>query len=202
MRIITHFSVVGFCNTYVKAPDGSGDCVIIDPGHVDIDLVNLLVKENLTVRWVLLTHTHPAHCQGLGTLLKIWKPTVYCADPRLLDYPAERVYDGARLQLGQFPFTAIRMAGHSSDSIAWLSPHAVFSGDTLFSCRIPSTQSMTEQNLLLSSIERNLMPLDENCLLYPGHGPVSKIRIERMFNQDLARLRTIEPALRFWREEE
>jgi hypothetical protein len=36
------------------------------------------------------------------------------------------------------------------------------------------------------------MNLDENILLFPGHGTASKLRIERMFNHDLLQLGTIE----------
>ena len=36
-----------------------------------------------------------------------------------------------------------------------------------------------------SEIKEKLLTLDDNTLVFPGHGPLSKIRIEKMFNQDI-----------------
>lgn len=80
--------------------------------------------------------------------------------------------------------------------------HALFTGDTLLCGRIGSTPGYREQALLISSINQKLMTLDENILLFPGHGTASKLRIERMFNHDLLQLGKIETERQNWREDE
>jgi hydroxyacylglutathione hydrolase len=202
MRIFPHFSVVGFCNTYVVGPSEPGPCIIIDPGHIDEEIINLIVSHGYTVESVLVTHSHETHWSGLGTLLKIWNPTVYASTPSLYSFPVTKVEDYQKLEISGFTVEAIHVPGHSLDSMVYVIDHAIFSGDTLECGRIATTNGYMEQELLLNAVEERLMSMNENFLLFPGHGTISKLRIERMFNQDLLRLRTIERARSFWRDEE
>jgi glyoxylase-like metal-dependent hydrolase (beta-lactamase superfamily II) len=202
VKIFPHFSVVGFCNSYIIGGEEGGGCIMIDPGHIDEELISLLVSNHYVVQTVLLTHSHEAHVAGMGTLRKIYDPVVYAANPARYDFPVNRVEDDEVLSLCGFSVHAIHVPGHSLDSLAYLIDHAIFSGDTLEGGRIAATNGFMEQELLLSTIEKRLMTLDENFLLFPGHGSISKIRIERMFNQDLLKLRTIERARSLLRKEE
>ena len=202
MRIFTHFSVVGFCNTYFIGQEDGGPAILIDPGHIDNELISLIETNHYRIDTVLLTHNHEAHIQGLGTLRKIYSPTIYAGAANSFEYPVEKVHDDQILEICGFHVKALYVPGHSLDSFAYLIDHAIFSGDTLESGRIAATNGFMEQELLINTIESRLMTLNENFLLFPGHGTISKIRIERMFNQDLLRRRTIEKARSFWRSEE
>ena len=62
---------------------------------------------------------------------------------------------------------------------------ALFTGDTLQSGYISQTNALVEKELLIGEIKEKLLTLDDNTLVFPGHGPLSKIRIEKMFNQDI-----------------
>jgi len=202
MKIFPHFSVVGFCNSYIVGGEKGGGCIMIDPGHIDEELISLLVSNKYNVEAVFLTHCHEAHVAGMGTLRKIYSPAVYAANPVSYDYPVNPVKDNDTLSICGFTVKAIHVPGHSLDSMAYLIDHAIFSGDTLEGGRIAASNGFMEQELLINTIEERLMVLDENFLLFPGHGSISKIRIERMFNQDLLKLRTIERARSMWREDE
>lgn len=202
MKIYPHFSVVGFCNTYVVVPDGGGKAVVIDPGHVDLQLVELITRECTGIEAVLATHAHEAHTAGIGTLRKIWDFPIYAAQPNLLEpFDVRKVRDGQRLVLGRLPVEAILVPGHSMDSMVYVIDKAVFSGDTLEAARIAHTQGYLEQDLLVDMIERRIMSLDEHYLLFPGHGPISRLATERMFNKDLARLRKVSHVRDFWKQE-
>ena len=80
---------------------------------------------------------------------------------------------------------AISVPGHSMDSLVYRIDAALFTGDTLMAGTIGSTKSVIEKELLMRSIRAKLLHLPDNCLIYPGHGSLSKIRLEMMFNQDL-----------------
>lgn len=192
MKIFPHFSVVGFCNSYIVGREQGGGCIMIDPGHIDEELISLLVANRYMVEVVLVTHAHEAHVAGMGTLKKIYDPVVYAADPSRFDYPVQKVDDGEVLNLCGLTVRAIHVPGHSLDSMAYQIDHALFSGDTLEGGRLATTNGFMEQELLRNVVENRLMSLDENFLLFPGHGSISKLRIERMFNQDLLHLQTIE----------
>ena len=62
---------------------------------------------------------------------------------------------------------------------------ALFTGDTLLSGSIATTHSHIEKELLVHSICTRLLTLPDTAIIYPGHGALSKLRIEKMFNHDL-----------------
>ena len=202
MRIYQHFSVIGFCNTYLIGSKQGGDALLIDPGHVDIELINLIESNEFKIKHVLLTHRHAAHTNGLNTLLKIYRPTIYASVFSAYEYPVTAVQDHEVLKLGDLEVEVIHVPGHSLDSMVYKIDHAIFTGDTLMCGRIGSTTGYREQALLIQSIRQKIMSLDENILLFPGHGTPSKLRIERMFNHALLELGTIETERKNWREDE
>jgi glyoxylase-like metal-dependent hydrolase (beta-lactamase superfamily II) len=202
VRIYQHFSIVGFCNTYLVAPDVGNEAMIIDPGHVDIELINLIESNHFDLKYILLTHRHASHTEGVKTLLKIYDPIIFASAISIYEYPVSVVRDEETLTLCTLPVEVIHVPGHSLDSIVYKIDHALFSGDTLQCGRIGSTPGYREKAVLIKSIHQRLMTLDENILLFPGHGTPSKLRIERMFNTELMKLGPIESERARWRENE
>ncbi len=185
MKIFQHFSVVGFCNTYLIGPNDGGAAILIDPGHVDTELIELIEGHRYTIDHVLITHRHDAHVQGLGTLLKIYSPEVHAAAASIYDYQVTEVTDNQTLNLCGFDVDAIHVPGHSLDSMVFRIQRALFTGDVIMSGRIGSTPGIMERELLRKAIRKRILSLDENLLLFPGHGPPSTLKIEKMFNPEL-----------------
>ncbi|MBG0766271.1 MAG: MBL fold metallo-hydrolase [Spirochaetaceae bacterium] len=202
MNIYQHFSVVGFCNTYLVAREKGSEALLIDPGHVDTELINMIETNRYTLKHVLLTHRHPSHSEGLGTLKKIYNVEVHASAFSSYEFLYHPIEDAEVLNLCGLKIEVIHVPGHSLDSMAYRIDHALFTGDTLLCGRIGSTPGYREQALLISSINQKLMKLDENILIFPGHGSASKLRIERMFNHDLLQLGKIETERQNWREDE
>ncbi|MGB4406688.1 MAG: MBL fold metallo-hydrolase [Sphaerochaeta sp.] len=202
MRIYQHFSVVGFCNTYLISSSDGSDAILIDPGHVDTELIHLIESNKFKLKHVLLTHRHKAHTAGLGTLVKIYNPTIYASAFATYEYPIRTISDHQVLSLCNLEVEVIHVPGHSLDSLVFKIGHALFTGDTLMCGRVGSTDGYREQALLLRSIWKRLMTLDENILLFPGHGTASKLRIERMFNHQLLELGAVAKERQNWREDE
>jgi glyoxylase-like metal-dependent hydrolase (beta-lactamase superfamily II) len=193
---------VGFCNTYLVASKKHGEALLIDPGHVDLELINLIESNNYKLKHVLLTHRHLSHREGLGTLHKIYDISVHGSSFSSYDFAYQAVEDRQILNLCDMEIEVIHVPGHSLDSMVYKIDHALFTGDTLMCGRIGSTPGYREQTLLINSINQRLMGLDENSLIFPGHGTATKIRIERMFNHDLLQLGTIQTEREQWRDEE
>lgn len=185
MKIFFHFSVIGFSNTYLIGGD-SGDAILIDPGHMDLALLELIESNGYYIRHILLTHRHPSHTKGIGTLLKIYDASIYSyASFGMHSYPIHTIEDGQSLDLCGLKVDCMLVPGHSSDSLVYIIDRAMFTGDVLFSGRMGSTDSKLSQSLLQRSIREKLLPLDESMLMFPGHGAPSTLGIEKMFNEDL-----------------
>ncbi|MCK9547106.1 MAG: MBL fold metallo-hydrolase [Sphaerochaeta sp.] len=186
MNIYQHFSSLALCNTYLVANKENRQALLIDPGSVEIELVKLIEDHHFTLAHVLLTHGHLAHHEGLGTLRKIYDVEVWASEHSRFPFPFNRVCDGQTLTLCDLPIEAIHLPGHSLDSIVWRIGGALFSGDVLHSGWVGKSGGPSEERLLVNLIEKKLFCLDENTLLFGGHGSPSKLRIERLFNANLS----------------
>jgi hydroxyacylglutathione hydrolase len=182
MRLFNYFSVVHFSNCYLIGPDGPGEAVLIDAGVFDEGLLRLVEDNGLYIRYVLLTHVHHGHVNGLPTLQKVYEASVYAAEPERLEAPPTHVGEGNILHCGSFTFEVLETPGHSNDSVCFLTNGMLFTGDSLSAGSIGRTATGYERALLLSSIRKRILSLEEDVLIFPGHGPPTRLEIERRFN--------------------
>ena len=92
---------------------------------------------------------------------------------------------GAAVRVGSLLFEVLETPGHSVGGVCLLerSEKVLFSGDTLFAGAIGRTDHPGgDYDLLMKSIFTQLMALDGDTVVIPGHGPVSDIATERMTN--------------------
>lgn len=96
-----------------------------------------------------------------------------------------------RLELGRLRLEIIHTPGHSPGSVgirlhedsALGVPETVFSGDTLFQGSVGRTDLWgADGNLMFKMIRERLLTLDGDTRVCPGHGPESKIAIEKRGN--------------------
>lgn len=182
MKFFSLFSRHGFSNTYVIGPSGGGEAVLVDPGSFDAPLLRAIEDNHLTARWILVTHAHNSHIKGIRGLLKVYSAEIYANQPSVLDFPAHHVQEGDVLKLGEFTIRAIETPGHSIDSLCFIVGHLLFTGDTLAAGGIGTTRDGYARGLLLESIRRKLLPLGDEMLVFPGHGPPTKVGIEKLYN--------------------
>lgn len=182
MKFFSFFSPVGFSNSYLIGPDGGGDALLVDPGSFDAPLLEAVETNGLYVRAILLTHAHGSHTHAVGGLLKVYRATVYNNHPSILDFPARHVGDGDELPVGGVTVRVLETPGHSIDSVCYLAGHLLFTGDTLLAGGVGSTRSGYARGVLLSSIRRKVLGLPDPTLVFPGHGPPSRVGVERAHN--------------------
>ncbi len=182
MKFFSLFSPVGLSNAYLVGPDGGGDAVLIDPGVFDVPLLQAVEGNALRVRSILVTHAHNAHIAGIRALLKVYDARIYSNQPSVLDFPARHIADGQELALGELRVQVRETPGHSIDSVCFKIGGMLFTGDTISAGGIGDTRTGYARGVLLASIRRKLLVLDDSTLLFPGHGPPSTIGIERRFN--------------------
>jgi glyoxylase-like metal-dependent hydrolase (beta-lactamase superfamily II) len=176
------FSAPGTSNSYLLGPDDGGEAVLVDPGAFDTPLLQAVEGSRLTVRWILVTHAHSAHIRGIRTLLKIYDAEILACRPSVLDFPVRRIQDGDELALGQFRISVLETPGHSLDSVCFRMENLVFTGDTLTAGGIGVTRDGYARGLILASLRKKILPLPEETILFPGHGPPSRLWIEKGFN--------------------
>ncbi|MCF7943927.1 MAG: MBL fold metallo-hydrolase [Spirochaetia bacterium] len=185
MKIFFHFSVTGFSNSYLIGQEDGGDAILIDPGVMDIELLKLIEDNNYYIKYILLTHRHTAHIEGIKTIKKIYNAEIYANSMNILEQKVHTIGHNDVFKLAGISIKAIQVPGHSSDSLVYVIDKAMFTGDVLSSGKIGTTDSELSRSLLLRSIRERILPLDERMRIFPGHGSPTTLKAEKMFNPDI-----------------
>ncbi|HSN98468.1 MAG TPA: MBL fold metallo-hydrolase [Candidatus Nanopelagicales bacterium] len=190
-----------------------GEAVIIDPGcfsERERQAVLDYIEENkLSVKHLLLTHAHVDHFYGSAFFARRFDraflmhpddvPLLATADfqARMVGSTVEPPPDpegllgeGDTLSFGEVRWHVLHCPGHSPGSICFYDEANGFliTGDVLFRGAI-GNMSMPGGSLeqLLRSIQKKVLPLPADTLIYPGHGPPTTVGAEQSTNTWLPR---------------
>ena len=163
----------------------NGESAVIDPIR-DTDIyIKKAEKMKSKIKYVFQTHFHADFVSGhLNLSKKTNAPVVYGpnADPK---YDCIISNDNKTFNLGDLKIKLIHTPGHTLESSSYLlidsnnNPHSIFTGDTLFlgDVGIPDVAQRYEgiskeklAEMLFDSINNKIKPLDDNIIVYPGHG--------------------------------
>ncbi|MDC7235269.1 MAG: MBL fold metallo-hydrolase [Spirochaetales bacterium] len=183
MKLYNHFAAVGFSNTYLLAAEDEGDAVLIDPGVMDVQLLQLIEDHNYYIKDILITHSHTNHYAGIKTLRKIYDARLHAAVPEL-EGEACNVLENGRYRFSGLEIDVFSILGHSDDSLVYNAEGFFFTGDILSAGRTGTTPDEISREVLFLELEEKLFSRNEHGILLPGHGPPTTIRAERnLFRQ-------------------
>ncbi|MFG2072973.1 Glyoxylase, beta-lactamase superfamily II [Nonomuraea maritima] len=197
-------------NCYVVAPAAGEECVVVDPGQDATDGVDELLREHrLKPVAVLLTHGHLDHVWSVAPVcgardIPAW---IHPDDRHLLSDPAagwsgtseslfggltlsepddvRELSDGAVLRLAGLELVVDHTPGHTRGSVSFRLPDdaIMFSGDLLFAGSIGRTDLPGgDHATIMRSLATKCLPLPDDTVVLPGHGPQTTIGRERVAN--------------------
>ncbi len=183
MKVYQHYSIFGFANSYIVGNEDSGKALVVDPAELTPTMIEKIEQHHFDVSGILITHDHTHHINGLSTIMKIYSPTIYASDAKLLGFQCRKVRDGDIFEEAGYEIRAIAVPGHSQDSIVYLLAELfLFTGDVLHAGLIGKTNSTFNTNALIARIRQKLFSLPGNTVIFPGHGPPSTIATEKKAN--------------------
>ena len=179
-------------NSYIFEYNNS--LFIIDPGSDINKIINSL--ENKKIDYILLTHGHMDHIGSVKELIKLYNPKVFLSNLDkdyingniILDpYFDNNNYNFEFIDYSNFNFDGIKIIntkGHSKGSVSiYLEKEGIiFTGDTLFKGSFGRFDFPLGNFKELKESINLLFSLDENVIIYPGHGENSLISIEKRQN--------------------
>ena len=190
-------------NCYFAVNTETNEILVIDPGADAKELANRIRFDGYTPVAVLLTHGHFDHITAADEVRRRFQTKIYASgkEEELLADPQKNVSvmmgdnvslkadvwleDGQELELLGETMRCILTPGHTSGGMCFYFPNAcmLFSGDTLFQESVGRTDFPTGSNrALMQSVRERLLVLPEAVRVFPGHGAMTTIRDEKMFN--------------------
>ncbi len=178
MKVI-HFPLqINYVNTFLCFDEESREAFLVDCGAFEDQITEFIQKQNLNLKFLLLTHSHFDHVDGVKGFKKTFKVPVYSATK---EYD-KKVSEGDRIQFGNHEIEVFETTGHTSDGVSYYIDRAVFVGDAIFSGAVGGTANRSQFNEQISHVRSKILTLPEETVIYPGHGAPSLVGVERIFN--------------------
>lgn len=192
-------------NCYIVGSESTNDGMIIDPAADPKFIMDNVRKLGLDIKLVVATHTHPDHTMALADVVRETGAqfALHRDEPfgeqsagasRMISMmvggpvespptPDRFLTDGDVVEIGDLSFTILHTPGHSPGGICLYGHGIVFVGDTLFNFSVGRTDFPgCSHEVLIDSIQRKLMAMPDETVVYPGHGPKTTIGTERQHN--------------------
>ena len=185
MKIYLHLDFEKLTNCYLVVNEETKQAIIIDPCKIANQLIAQIEEGNYDLMAVFITHKHENHYRGLKTLKKIYDFSVYAADNELSTDKNVLKGEGVKTIAG-LNIEYFSLPGHSADSIVYKIGGAIFTGDVIFAGKIGSSTCAFTKKYLSNGIKSKLFSLPDDTIIMPGHGPMTSVGAEKLFNLDLA----------------
>jgi len=198
-----HTLVVGRLQTNCYILQSDSTALVVDPGDEPERILRFLTDIAVKPSRIIATHTHFDHVLGVDSIRdKFQIPfLIHHDDLSMLESMQSRVRqimgfsvppppkvdqflrDGESIAFGEDRLKVIHTPGHSPGSISLVGPGFVLTGDALFNQSIGRTDLPGgDLDTLVRSITERLFTLDDDTIVYPGHGPETSIGDEKLAN--------------------
>lgn len=193
-------------NCYILSCEITKEAIVVDPGFEAKRIIKFIEENELKPQSIVLTHGHYDHIGGVEEIKNAFNVDIIIhqedveliEDPdknfssrtnKIIKFSADRIVEEMNtIKFGNEEVVVIHTPGHTHGGICLLSGKILIAGDTLFKQSIGRTDlSGCSEKFLVKSIKKNLMVLEDDVKVFPGHGPSSTIGFERKNNPYLTR---------------
>ncbi|MDR5710121.1 MAG: MBL fold metallo-hydrolase [Armatimonadota bacterium] len=195
-------------NCYLLGDEKTRQAMVVDPGSDAPVILDLLRHHDLRVEILVATHGHWDHVGAVRPLKQATGARFLApaADLEMIrnasasalllgmvvDPPPDPdgfLEEGDVLQVGELTLRVLSAPGHTPGHVILVGPGFAFVGDVIFAGSVGRTDLPGgDWDTLMESIRTKVLTLPEQTVLYPGHGPPTTVRRERISNPFLTGL--------------
>lgn len=174
-------------------------CYVVDPGSLNMnEVINYIDENNLVLDGILQTHGHYDHILGIPSLVNYKDIPVYISEngydflynPELSlsiygykNFVISKEVNVKKLKENDviFGFKILETPGHSSGDICFYNEEnqILITGDTMFKGTYGRLDLPTGNSSDMWKSLDKLLQLPSNTIVYPGHGEITTIGIEK-----------------------
>jgi glyoxylase-like metal-dependent hydrolase (beta-lactamase superfamily II)/rhodanese-related sulfurtransferase len=162
------------------------EAAVIDPLR-DVDVyIKMAEEKGMKIKYIFETHFHADFVSGHLELARRTGATIVYGPDTEASFKVHIATDGELFKIGKLDLKAIHTPGHTLESTCYLlndeqgAPYCIFTGDTLFVGDVGRPDlfsgNLSKEALaskMFHSLRDKIMPLADNIIVYPAHGPGS-----------------------------
>ncbi len=180
--IFRRFTVGGYgINGFLVADPETRIGVFIDPGGYSSEIEDFIKENRIELNYLFITHGHWDHTEGLTEFSSRYKVQGYAGRGEVRE-AEHQLQGGEKIEVGNINFEALSIPGHTPNGIAFYSQDCLFTGDALMCGSIGGTNSAKGYKLQLEKIRKHIFSLPDETLVFPAHGPMTTVGIEKYSN--------------------
>jgi hydroxyacylglutathione hydrolase len=170
-------------NAYLVWDPASKEAAAFDTGADCRDMLALADKQKLSIKLILLTHSHPDHVADLARLRKQTDAPVFTPEREPVP-EAESFEEGKHWLLGNLHIDTRMTWGHSRGGMTYvvngLARKIAIVGDAIFAGSMGGG-SVSYEQALQTNLEK-ILSLPDETIICPGHGPLTTVGEEKEHN--------------------
>jgi len=194
--MFTVSAVQAFKDNYIWIAHNQSAAVIVDPGDAS-PVRQYLRQHKLHPVAIFCTHHHHDHTGGNMTLVQEFSIPVYGPAIENIPFRTHGLTEGETLVIPELAieFTIMEVPGHTAGHIVFYGHHALFCGDTLFSCGCGRIFERNAQQMYASL--QKLASLPDETKIYCAHEyTLANIEFAKTVDPDNLTLLELEKACR------
>ena len=181
------------------------EAAVVDPGGDAIKIIEFIEANKLQLTTILLTHAHIDHAGATAQLAthfsakiegpaqgdQFWidglpQQSQMFGFPQVETFTPDRwLAQGDKISIGNVELEVRHCPGHTPGHVVFIhhpSPMAIV-GDVIFQNSIGRTDfPQGDHPTLIQSIKEQILSLDDDTLILPGHGPTTTVGKEKRSN--------------------
>lgn len=170
-------------NSYVAWDSDCREAVAFDTGADCGGMLELLEKQDLTLKLILITHTHGDHIFDLDRLKERTAAPAFVGEREPFE-GAEPFAEGRTFNVGKLRIETRLTSGHSKGGITYVvhglaRPLAIV-GDSIFAGSMGG--GMVSYEDALANNRQKILTLPDETIICPGHGPLTTVGEEKAHN--------------------
>ena len=189
-------------NCYIVTDTDTNEIAIVDPGAVSSKVRKFVDAHKENIKYILLTHGHFDHIAYVSYIQSQTNAKVVISkeDEPMLNDSMENlslpfmgkdiphieadiiVNDNDTIPFGSGAFTFLSTPGHTTGSGCFLIENHIFTGDTLMKLSMGRTDFPNGSAVQMKNSLKRLCQLSDDYKVYPGHGALSDMKYEKMYN--------------------
>ena len=180
--IFKRFTIGGYgINGFLVADPETRIGVFIDPGGFSTEIETFIKEQKIQMNSLFFTHGHWDHTEGISEFNNRYKTKSYAGNGEVQSADCQ-LQEGEMIEVGNLRFQAISIQGHTPHGFAFYGHGCVFTGDALMCGSIGGTSSTKNAQCQIDHIRKRIFTLPDETLVFPAHGPMTSVGIEKNSN--------------------